>query len=205
MFLLALSLLTASVNGCLAHQGTTATLTPYWEKVCLSDSLDLIRKIPSLATNVSLTSLVARGMILASDSVQLAFDTGIAAIEEKSSKMDNGTGTQPMIGYTVFTLQVDESLSGADIRDQTIQVYMVGGPEDSVTKPHVGDEVVLFLAPFPFADPAVFITCSMEHSIFTVRPDGTLYAFSNTRELSSFDGKPVSALKEAIGLAAGKG
>lgn len=70
----------------------------------------------------------------------------------------------------------------------------LGGLHDSVTKPQKEENVILFLNKREKG----YVSVNMEHSIFTVSEDGILYSFSNTEELSSYDGKKETILFEKI-------
>ena len=92
---------------------------------------------------------------------------------------------------TIFTIDLEQIWYG-DISEShgQIQVAMSGERGKRMTKPEVGEHVVLFLS---IRDDGYGIL-DMEHTIFTVNDDGTLYSFSNEEALYQYDGQPVQNL-----------
>ena len=99
-----------------------------------------------------------------------------------------GSGLQNETWYTVDLEQVWYG----DIPESQRQIDLwIGGGKDSlITKPDVGEEVVLFL----YVQNGEYTALDLEHGIFTVNDDGTLYSFSNLERFCKYDGQPVQML-----------
>lgn len=172
------------------------------EKVLLSDEWSALSARvapPSLELYASLTApkfrssgnqlYVVQGKILSQEN----WNRPILSDEEQNEAMKNKLGGTGMRTDTLYTIQLEEVWYG-DIPEtqQQIQAW-VGGDEDSlITKPNVGEHVVLFLV---YGNGRTYYSfMDLEHGIFTVNDDGTLYSFSNEEALYQYDGQPVQVL-----------
>ena len=110
---------------------------------------------------------------------------------ETNEAMHEKTGAGMTTIDTIFTIDLEQVWYG-DISESygQIQVAMSGERGKRMSKPEVGEHVVLFLS---IGDDKYGIL-DMEHTIFTVNDDGTLYSFSNEEALCKYDGQPVQNL-----------
>ncbi len=164
----------------------TDNRTPYSEKVVLSESLLFTRKKGSLEANVSDCDIALKGNIISIEPYSIEMYTGHPELDEKLKAM----GGPPVMEYTKYTVEVLENIIGDAGGEKTITYLEMGGLKDSVTKPQGNETVVLFLNKRPKG----YVSVNGEHSIFTVSSKGKLYSFSNTKELSEYDGKDENVL-----------
>lgn len=99
-----------------------------------------------------------------------------------------GSGLQNETWYTVDLEQV--WYGDIPASQQQIDLWISGGKDSLITKPDAGEEVVLFLC----MQNGEYTALDLEHGIFTVNDDGTLYSFSNLERFCKYDGQPVQML-----------
>jgi hypothetical protein len=104
-------------------------------------------------------------------------------------------GFVPAAVSTSFTVKINEVING-EFNEKYITFRMFGGHGEAFTKPNIEDNVVLFLSRQFGGDD--YVTATGEHSIFTYDEKGRLYSFSNTEEISSFDGRNKTELFEVV-------
>lgn len=148
---------------------------PPSEKVLLSDQLDLDRLLgdPSL-------DLWAM-MIWAYDEIYVIEGTV--------------TDQRTQWGDTVNTVALKQVWYG-DIPEETetIPVWMWEEKDEWMSKPEVGDSILIFLEKHDYYNEKdTYWPIDLDHSIFHVKR-GRIYAYSNTEELSQYDGKRISTL-----------
>jgi len=96
-----------------------------------------------------------------------------------------------------YTCEILEKWYGEEDAD-TLQLFITGGKEYGCTKPHVKDELILFMSR---TKDGTYVLVDDECSMFAINPPSDmLYAFSSV--FRDFDGKSPYALKEAIPEAA---
>lgn len=91
----------------------------------------------------------------------------------------------------VYTLDLEHVWYGDIPESQQQMQFFIGGEEDTmITKPEVGEHVLMFL----YMEGERYTSLDVEHAIFTMNDDGTLYSFSNEEALYQYDGQPVQNL-----------
>ena len=91
----------------------------------------------------------------------------------------------------VYTLDLEHVWYGDIPESQQQMQFFIGGEEDTmITKPEVGEHVLMFL----YMEGERYTSLDVDHAIFTVNDDGTLYSFSNEEALYQYDGQPVQNL-----------
>ena len=101
--------------------------------------------------------------------------------------------------YMVYDVDVDEIWFGDEV-GETFTFKIMGDKNSVITKPNMGDEVIVFAYQTEGMDLPQLV--DLEHSIFT--NNGSLYSFSNTENLSSYDTKPDGTLKSDVEELMGK-
>ena len=96
---------------------------------------------------------------------------------------------------TYYNVTVEKTLFGDEV--DALLLCLAGTPDshEGMTKPDIGDSLVLFLAKHPYGH---FEIISYEESLFKINEDGTLYSFSDAEFTAQFDGKPLSVLEDII-------
>ncbi|MDR2531649.1 MAG: hypothetical protein LBC82_02280 [Oscillospiraceae bacterium] len=163
------------------------------DKIVLSDNEFITRVTPpSLNSNLLFSDLVIDGTIIDMSVHTGYMMDGILTEEE----IMEAWGFVPMATSTHFTVKVNEVFRGELEKDEYIITFGLGGcPEGMFTKPNVGDNAILFLSSSEFG---TYNTATGEHSIFTYDEKDRLYSFSNTEELSAFDGRNKSTLRRTV-------
>lgn len=110
---------------------------------------------------------------------------------EANEAMHEKTGAGMTTIDTIFTIDLDQVWYGDIPESQQQMQFFIGGEEDTmITKPEVGEHVLMFL----YMEEERYTSLDVEHTIFTVNDDGTLYSFSNEEALCKYDGQPVQKL-----------
>mgnify|MGYP005775289803 CR=1 FL=1 len=167
------------------------------DKVVLSDQALLSRrKNPSLHFDVELAksdeASAKKGYILKGKIVKEE-ELWTPYVPSAGGNFEEVFGEGLGISSILYTIDLDEVWYGEPEGDEFI--LQIGGDRESmITKPNMGDEVIVFAfqregMPYPQL-------VDMEHSLFT--DNNRLYSFSNTEELSSYDGKKASELKRDV-------
>jgi hypothetical protein len=172
----------------------------YKDKIVLSDyRLIAVGDPPGIRANIELSGAVVQGQIIKAEGMGLPFATG-TPLDDKIADMQPD-GQLPEWAFTKYTMEVEKHILG-DKTENIIEFILQGGLDSLITKPKGDERVVLFLERVmqghPLHPEGFYTPSMMEHSVFTIDENGRLYSFSNTRELSAFDGKPVSALIDEI-------
>lgn len=162
------------------------------DKVVLSDELLPLSsaKPPSMelyakSITIGIDEYVIEGKILSEQEMNPMFLVK-GSQEEFNKKYGQVYGTN-----MIYTVRVDEVWYG-NISEEEILVKIAGDKNSMITKPKVGDNVILFLSLHDGDD--YYSPVYMEHSIFT--NNGSLYAFSNVEEFCDYDGKKADVLKK---------
>ena len=168
------------------------------DKVVLSDQAILTRVLPpSLATNVHIVKemkesgengYIVKGTITSEELTRVPFGGGNIPAE-LADKYGSGLGTD----FMVYDMNVAEVWFG-DVEGETFTFKIMGDKNSVITKPNVGDDVILFAYLTEGMDVPQLV--DLEHSIFT--DNGSLYSFSNTEILSAYDTKSDRVLKADI-------
>lgn len=110
---------------------------------------------------------------------------------EQNEALKEKYGGGGLANETWFTVDLKQVWCG-DIPESQRQIDLwIGGAKDTlITKPDLGEEVVLFL----YQQNGEYAALDLEHGIFTVNDDGTLYSFSNLEQFCKYDGQPVQVL-----------
>lgn len=166
------------------------------QKILLSESGGYTTLSGSMKNNIELCDVAIKGKIISSEPYEMLMLSG----HEELDKLMIKDGSMPKMTYTKYTVQVENTLIGDLKEKDTIQYFEVGLLNAGVTKPKGKETVVLFLNERDFG----YVSVNMEHSIFTVSSKGQVYSYSNTQELSQFDGKNVEALLQGIAETAQK-
>ena len=173
------------------------------DKVVLSDQANLSRvSPPCLANDVLMVremaesgenGYIVKGTITSEELTRVPF-TGEGSAEFAQLYGDN-LGTD----YMVYDVDVDEIWFGDEV-EETFTFKIMGDKNSVITKPNMGDEVIVFAYQTEGMDLPQLV--DLEHSIFT--NNGLLYSFSNTENLSSYDTKPDGTLKSDVEELMGK-
>lgn len=129
--------------------------------------------LPSMETNLRLCDSVVRGVITSN---------GI------NSNIPDYSGME-------YTFEVREQIMGNETPDE-ITICFWGSSEGGLAKPHINDELILFLSYKPPYD--VYIPTNDESSMFAIMPDDSLYPFYPNMGFALYDYKPVSDLYDWI-------
>ncbi len=171
---------------------STPKVQEFNDKVVLSDVYYgpfIIKAGPSgLHTNVSMCDIAIKGKIINVEPYAMEILSGTKLDEKLAS-----SGGVPVQHFLKYTLEVEDCYIGS-VKNKTIEVFIHGGEETEVTKPTKTGELILFLNERKFG----YIVLDYEHGIFNINDDGTLYSYSNTVELSSYDGKTEKDLIAGI-------
>lgn len=175
------------------------------EKVLLSDEWTLLGSrvaAPSLELYASMTApdypnpndelYVVQGKVL----LEEEFTRPVLSDEEQNEAMKNKLGSTGMQTDTLYTIQLEEVWYGDIPKAQTQIQVSAPGSKDLFTKPEIGEHVVLFLV--YGSERTYYAFLDLEHGIFTVNDDGTLYSFSNVGTLCKYDGQPVKVLVDDL-------
>lgn len=168
---------------------STPKVQEFNDKVVLSDNMLITKAAPSsLHTNVSMCDIAIKGKIINVEPYAMEILSGTKVDEKLSS-----SGSVPVQHFLKYTLEVEDCYIGS-VKNKTIEVFIHGGEETEVTKPAKTGELILFLNERKFG----YVVVDFEHGIFHINDDGTLYSYSNTVELSAFDGKKEKDLIAGI-------
>ena len=107
--------------------------------------------------------------------------------EETNEAMHEKYGVEKTKTNPLFTIDLQEVWYG-DVPESHGQVLVAMG--NTISRPEVGEHVVLFVV----IGEERCTPLDLEHGIFTVNDDGTLYSFSNEEALYQYDGQPVQNL-----------
>ena len=107
--------------------------------------------------------------------------------EETNEAMHQKYGVEKTKTNPLFTIDLQEVWYG-DVPESHGQVLVAMG--NTISRPEVGEHVVLFVV----IGEERCTPLDLEHGIFTVNDDGTLYSFSNEEALYQYDGQPVQVL-----------
>ena len=101
----------------------------------------------------------------------------------------------PTYTETYYNVSVDKTLFGEE--SSSLLLCLSGTPDShsQITKPDIGDEVVLFLWKNGGGS---YTPTAYEQSIFRINKDKTVYSFSDEEVTAQFDGKPFEVLIEEI-------
>lgn len=156
------------------------------EKIQLSSNGGYDVYNPGLEANCILSDLVIEGIILDG-----------AVTDEAHSFIGSGTSKKSFAyTYTDIPVWVDNVLYGG-VSEDVITLRLAGDETSLVTKPRVGDQLILFLAYNEDMD--VYNACCLEGSMFIKNPpDDTVFTFSNMPVFSKFDGEPFDSFKQEI-------
>lgn len=117
---------------------------------------------------------------------------------EQNEALKEKLGGNGLTNETWFTVDLKQVWYG-DIPEsqRQIDLWISGAKDTMVTKPDLGEEVVLFL----YQQNGEYAALDLEHGIFTVNDDGTLYSFSNLERFCKYDGQPVQVLIDDLNQA----
>ncbi len=163
---------------------------PYYEKIVLSERLLVTREPGSLENNISACDVAIKGDIIKIEPYSMEMYSGYPEFDAKLRAM----GGPPVLQYTKYTVEVSETIIGDIGEAKTVTYLELGGLKDSVTKPQGKESVILFLNERPKG----FVSVNGEHSIFVFSEKDGLYSYSNTKELSEYDGLSYQTLIEDI-------
>ena len=107
--------------------------------------------------------------------------------EETNEAMHEKYGVEKTKTNPLFTIDLQEVWYG-DVPESHGQVLVAMG--NTISRPEVGEHVVLFVV----IGEERCTPLDLEHGIFTVNDDGTLYSFSNEEALYQYDGQPVQTM-----------
>ena len=103
----------------------------------------------------------------------------------------------PSVSSMAFTFEVRDTWYGEC--EDVITLRMLGGFNSGITKPYVGDELILFLFENSNGE---YVPVFFEHSIYAINPpDNRIYAFSNREPLAALDGLTVSQFRNRVARA----
>jgi hypothetical protein len=107
--------------------------------------------------------------------------------------------TDLKVSESYYRIAVTDFLCGKE--KEKVVVCMIGTPDTGMTKPKVGEKVVMFLGE---NESGVFAVKGYEDGVFRVFEDGTVESFSNEKELAKYDGKSLNVLIDDIKKAVNK-
>jgi hypothetical protein len=101
----------------------------------------------------------------------------------------------PTYTETRYTVIVDETLTGNDSDSLILCLFGTPDSDFGMTKPHIGDNVMLFLAE---ARDGLYAAEGFEMGIFIIRDDNTVYSLHDDKITAQFDGKSLDVLKNEV-------
>jgi hypothetical protein len=113
--------------------------------------------------------------------------------------VEAGICSPPTVIVTGYNIAVRETLLGEE--SDTLLLVVLGSLDCGVTKPNVGDTLLLFLWSDEDWENGEYGLIQWEDAMFRINDDGTLYSFSDAEFTARFDGLPLDALTSEIDTA----
>lgn len=162
-------------------------------KVVLSDSMPYVTCEKSIPNLISHSDSIVHARIVSDGEVhRIPLKTGISDVDDKLRKLD--TKDDLYWELTYFDAEIIDCYLGNIEISSAIRFYQIGGLNDSETKVHKDEELVLFLND---KDELGYTTSMQEHSIFIIK-DGKVESNSNIEEFRQWDGKDIDYFIQSV-------
>lgn len=135
---------------------------------------------PGLKSNVALSSLIVEGSVQTDGEEQVYTEAGIYSDY-----------------ITVYEIMVEETWFGK-VSEKRINVALPGRKDEFVTKPHIGDKIVIFLSETP-AEYDYYVPADLIGSIYVLNPpDDKILALTGNKIHQEYNGEDIVSFRDSV-------